>query len=292
MVSLKGIIIGFGNMGQIHWQRYRDLEVEIVAVVDPKPCLNCDLVRYENCSEIPQNLKFDFIDICSPTYLHFAHLQESLRYDVPIFIEKPVVTRRAEIDCLSQLSPSSVIVVGEVEQYNPAFSPFLQYQGEVERIEIARQINLEFFLRETEPWFLDENLSGGIVFDAMIHDLNLLVGKYGMPTVKSVQGYAKKFNCIDEVEASLTKENMQMDLSCCWTASFPEPPIKTSLILVHNNQNVLTIRCENYHLKNQPPGEDAFHQEILAFLKAIRENRVSIPLSKYLEALLLGACRS
>ena len=166
MASLKGIIIGFGNMGQTHWQRYRDLDVEIVAVVDPKPLINCDLIRYENFSEIPKNLKFDFIDICSPTYLHFSHLQESLRYDYPIFIEKPVVTRREEIDCLSQLSDSRLIFVGEVEQYNPAFSPFLNYQGEVERIEITRQINLEFFLNETDPWFLDEKLSGGIIFDA------------------------------------------------------------------------------------------------------------------------------
>lgn len=288
MDSLKGIIIGFGNMGQTHWRRYRDLEVEIVGVVDPKPLINCDLVRYPNCSEIPQNVKFDFIDICSPTYLHLAHLQESLRYDVPIFIEKPVVTRREEIDYLSQLSHSCLIFVGEVEQYNPAFSPFLHYQGEVERIEITRQINLEFFLSETNPWFLDENLSGGIVFDAMIHDLNLLVGKYGVPTLKSVEGWAKKFNCIDEVKATLTRGNIQMDLNCCWTASFSAPPIKTDLILFHQNQNVLTISCQNYHLKNQPPCEDVFHQEILAFLRAIRENQVPIPLSTYLEALLLA----
>ncbi len=288
MASLKGIIIGFGNMGQTHWQRYRDLEVEIVAVVDPLPLINCDMVHYENCSEIPDNLKFDFIDICSPTYLHFSHLQKSLRYDVPIFIEKPVVTRREEIDYLSQLSHSCLIFVGEVEQYNPAFSPFLNYQGAVERIEITRQINLEFFLSETNPWFLDENLSGGIVFDAMIHDLNLLVGKYGVPALKSVEGHSQKFNCIDSVKATLTRGNIQMDLNCCWTASFADPPIKTSLILFHNNQNVLTIRCNNYHIKNQPPSKDAFHQEILAFLTAIRENQVPIPLSKYLEALLVA----
>ncbi len=288
MASLKGIIIGNGYMGQTHWQRDRDLDVEIVAVVDPKPLINCDLIRYENFSEIPKNLKFDFIDICSPTYLHFSHLQESLRSDYPIFIEKPVVTRREEIDCLSQLSDSRLIFVGEVEQYNPAFSPFLNYQGEVERIEITRQINLEFFLNETDPWFLDEKLSGGIIFDAMIHDLNLLVGKYGMPTIKSVEGHSKKFNCIDEVKATLTWRNIQMDLKCCWTAPFPDTPIKTSLILFHHHQNVLTIRCDNYHIKNPPPGEDAFHQEINAFLRAIRENLVPIPLSTYLEALLVA----
>ena len=288
MKPLKGIIIGFGNMGQTHWQRYRALEVEIVAVVDPKPVLNCDLVRYENCSAIPQNLNFDFIDICSPSYLHFAHLLESVRYEVPILIEKPVVIRPEEIDYLSQLSHSCLIFVGEVEQYNPAFSPFLQYQGEVERIEISRQINLEFFLSATDPWFLDENLSGGIVFDAMIHDLNLLVVKYGMLSIKSVEGYAQKFNCIDEVKATLTRDKLQMDLNCCWTASFPDPPIKTSLILFHQNEQVLNIKCQNYHLKNLPPAEDAFHQEILTFLRAIRTNQVTTPLSTYLSALELA----
>ena len=34
--------------------------------------------------------------------------------------------------------------------------------------------------------------------------------------------------------------------------------------------------------------EDAFHQEINAFLRAIRENLVPIPLSTYLEALLVA----
>ena len=161
---LKGMIIGFGNMGQTHWQRYRDLDVEIVAVIDPKPLINCDLVAYKNFSEIPDNLKFDFIDICSPTYLHFSHLQESWHYQVPIFIEKPVVFRREEIDSLARFSGSPLIFVGEVEQYNPAFAPFLNYQGEVDQVKISRQINLEFFLKETDPWFLDENLSGGDCF--------------------------------------------------------------------------------------------------------------------------------
>ena len=75
MASLKGIIVGFGNMGQTHWQRYRELNVDIVAVIEPKPLINCELVRYENFQQLPFNLKIDFIDICSPTYLHLAHLQ-------------------------------------------------------------------------------------------------------------------------------------------------------------------------------------------------------------------------
>ena len=288
MASLKGIIVGFGNMGQTHWQRYRELNVEIVAVIEPKPLINCELVRYENFQQLPFNLKIDFIDICSPTYLHLAHLQESLRYNVPIFIEKPVVSRREEIDFLMRLEEQHLIFVGEVEQYNPAFSPFLNYQGEVDRIEITRLINLSFFLSATEPWFLDEELSGGIVFDAMIHDLNLIVGKYGLPTIKSVVGQTKKFNCIDEVKVILALKNIQIDLTCCWTASFPDTPIKTSLILEHQNQKILNLNCDNYHIKNKPPSEDGFWQEILAFLKSIRENQVPFPLSRYLEALLLA----
>ncbi len=181
-----------------------------------------------------------------------------------------------------------LIFVGEVEQYNPAFSPFLNYQGKVDRIEITRSIDLSFFLSATEPWFLDEELSGGIVFDAMIHDLNLIVGKYGIPTIKSVVGQTKKFNCIDEVKVTLGLKNIQIDLTCCWTASFPDTPIKTALILEHQNQKILNLTCDNYHIKNKPPSEDGFRQEILAFLKSIRENQVPFPLSSYLEALLLA----
>ena len=288
MASLKGIIVGFGNMGQTHWQRYRELNVDIVAVIEPKPLINCELVRYENFQELPVNLEIDFIDICSPTYLHWAHLQESLRYNVPIFVEKPAVSRREEIDFLMRLEGQYLIFVGEVEQYNPAFSPFLNYQGEVDRIEITRLINLSFFVNATDSWFLDEELSGGIIFDAMIHDLNLIVGKYGIPTIKSVTGQTRKFQCIDEVKVTLELKNIQIDLTCCWTASFPDTPIKTSLILEHQNQNILNLNCDNYHIKNKPPTEDSFQQEILAFLKSIRENKVPLPLSIYLEALLLA----
>ena len=57
MASLKGIIVKLGNMGQTHWQRYRELNVDIVAVIEPKPLINCELVRYENFPEPTFKLK-------------------------------------------------------------------------------------------------------------------------------------------------------------------------------------------------------------------------------------------
>ena len=91
-IMINGIIIGFGNMGQTHYERYSNLGVNIVAVIDNDKSKS-DLARskglksYQELSQFPKIEEFNFIDICSPTFFHFDHLMKSIKYKKPIFID-------------------------------------------------------------------------------------------------------------------------------------------------------------------------------------------------------------
>lgn len=186
--EIEGLLIGFGNMGQTHLERYQTLGIPISIIETDKEKARVAQTRgltvYSSISDVPQVSQIGFLDICTPTYLHFQHLQDAMQYKRPILVEKPVVRTREEIEKLRQLSDNypAPIFVAEVEQYNPELEGFLFYSKTPASIRISRKVNLEFFLKGTKPWFLDESLSGGIVLDLMIHDINLLIAKYGKPT--------------------------------------------------------------------------------------------------------------
>ncbi len=282
---MKGIIIGFGNIGQVHYEKYLDLNVDIQAVVETdKTKINLlhskGLDTYKDLSKFKSIDEIDFIDICSPTYLHYKHLIKSMKYNKAIFVEKPVVRTKEEVNYLRNLSYQSPIFVGEVEQYNPRLISFLKYQDSPKLIEMFRKVNLDFFLKNNKLWFLDERLSGGIVLDLMIHDINLLILKYGKPVVNDVKAFSRKYNTIDEVIAELLFKNFEAKLYSTWDSALKTPII--SQIKIHENNNILSFYCDNY-LKNKTLKEDPFYLELKSFIKSVKEDKAHYELDIYLD---------
>lgn len=288
----EGVIVGFGNMGQTHLERYNALGVPVSVVeTDTEKARLAEsqgVIVYPSINSIPQPDQVRFIDICTPTYLHFQHLQEAMKYRKPIVVEKPVVRTEGEAEQLRQLSLDypSPIFVAEVEQYNLELQYFLSYPHIPTSIRIDREVNLEFFLKGAKPWFLDENLSGGIVLDLMVHDINLLVDKYGKPTqVRQVEWSQTRYNCPDDVKAKLSFIGFDADIHASWISKDQNHPIKTSIEVVEQDGNVLRFGCDSYHIRSKTNSKDAFYREIQAFLETVKSGKTTYPLSLYLDAL-------
>lgn len=288
--AIEGLLIGFGNMGQTHLERYKTLGVPISIVETDeekaKIARACRLTVYPSISGVPQINQIGFFDICTPTYLHFQHLQEAIQHKKPILVEKPVVRTREEVKMLRGLSNDYPvpIFVAEVEQYNPQLQGFLSYTDAPVSIRIKRAVNLESFLQGAKPWFLDENLSGGIVLDLMIHDINLLIAKYGKPAgVELVSWSQTKYDCPDDVKAKLFFADFDADIHSCWISEDQIHPIKTLIEMAEQDGNVLKFACDNYHIKSKANREDAFYKEIQSFLEAVKSGKLPYPLSVYLD---------
>lgn len=266
---MKGAIVGFGSMGKLHLQCYKKLGVEITSVVDPlqENCL-------KNISEIPSDV--DFIDICSPSYLHFQHLQQVVKFQKPIFVEKPLVIEQSEVDTLRKLRYNKTIFVGEVELYNACLEPFFNYKKQPKHIRISRRVNLDFFLKNSVPWFLDSKLSGGIVMDLMIHDLTLLILKYNKPTVEKVVFSSKKYGVPDNVSAVLKFPTFTAVVEASWIGTDIAKPIKLEFKI-----DDLKLNCDNY--VDLTSTASPYYRELDAFIASIKEKK-SISLLPFLEA--------
>ncbi len=288
----RGILVGFGTMGQTHYLRYAQLGVPILAVIDPDPAArghaaSYGMFAYARLDEAPLH-EADFVDICTPTYLHYEQIKAAMDRKLAVFVEKPVVLTKSEAEELSETPYSPPIFVGEVEHYNPSLAPFLAYQGQPRAISISREVNLEFFLRGARPWFLDERLSGGLILDCMIHDLNLLVGKYGKPRIEQAQGWAVRYGTVDEATATLVYPDFAATVSCSWTAARTSAPVVTTIVCQDSSGADLHLTCDDYALLDKPRHKDSFLLEIAAFLETLRTGVPPYPLQLYLDGVRLA----
>jgi predicted dehydrogenase len=276
---MNGIIIGFGNMGKLHYSKLKSKGINIPIIVDANiNSLDINSKIFKNVEDIPSFENIDFIFICTPTNTHFEILNKIMEKNIPIFLEKPAVRTLEEINHLRKNS-ENFIFVGEVELFNDNFKKLLDFKGTPSKIDIQRKVNLDYFLKGSKPWFLDENLSGGIVLDLMIHDITLLILKFGIPTIKSVEFSRNKFEINDFVKVILSFDKFEAEITSSWIENDDKIPIK--VILDIYNGAVEHIVSDNY-MKTKD--KDSFDSQLDVFLNAIKENKLPYNLNLFLDA--------
>ena len=127
-MTLRYGLIGSGMMGQEHIRNVAALDgVEFTAVVDPDPGMReqaAELANANAYSDIDSLLsaeKLDALIIASPNYTHIDVLEQVLKTDLPILVEKPLCTTSADCKRIEQLANSSKapIWVGMEYRYMP-----------------------------------------------------------------------------------------------------------------------------------------------------------------------------
>jgi predicted dehydrogenase len=164
-------VIGVGHLGKEHARILVGLpDVELVGVVDA----NLELAKaigqkhgvdaYEQCW--PLFGRIDAACVVVPTIHHVAVAEEFLSRGLPLLIEKPLTNSLAEADRLVELAKShnTMIQVGHIERFNPAFE------------EVARRPMQPKLIRSQRVGaFSGRSADIGVVFDLMIHDLDLIL---------------------------------------------------------------------------------------------------------------------
>ena len=169
---LKIGIFGVGHLGKIHLKLLYELTnlYNVIGFFDPddrEAEIIQDLYnirRYKTINELIQNC--DCIDIVTPTLFHYEIAIEALRAGKPVFIEKPITDKIEEAESLVNLSKenSTLIQVGHVERFNPAFIEAQKYLKQPMFIETHR-------LAQFNPRGTDVP----VVLDLMIHDIDIIL---------------------------------------------------------------------------------------------------------------------
>ena len=175
--KIRVAVVGVGNFGRNHVRVYRDLaDAELAGVVDTD-AERARQVGAEFSTAVLPDLaalvgRVDAVSLAVPTVEHARIGCRLLELGIDVLVEKPMAATLAEADELIAAARRNgrVLQVGHLERYNPAVAA-------VEKI-VSRPL---FFEVHRLGVFSPRSLDIDVVYDVMIHDLDILLALVGAP---------------------------------------------------------------------------------------------------------------
>jgi predicted dehydrogenase len=171
MQTLRIAVIGVGHLGQHHARLLSAMAgVELVGVVDIKPgraqeiAAKYSTTAFTHASQLAGSV--DAVSIASPTSTHLDIALPFVDAGIPVLVEKPIAASLGEADRLLAAAArrGAMVATGHTERFNPAVAKALPLVAEPRFIEIHRL-----------GTFPERSLDIDVIFDLMIHDLDLLL---------------------------------------------------------------------------------------------------------------------
>jgi predicted dehydrogenase len=177
MNRIKVGVIGVGYLGRQHVRIYSQLDaVELVGVVDKNPAIAESVARefhiapYSNYEEILG--KVSAVSLAVPTIEHSRIGCRLMSQGIDVLVEKPIASSVTEAEALIQAAydHQRVLQVGHLERFNPAV------------LEARKMLNCPLFFEVHRLGvFTSRSLDIDVVFDLMIHDLDIVLDFVGSP---------------------------------------------------------------------------------------------------------------
>lgn len=174
-------IAGVGFMGSTHAAGWAETEAQMVGLVaetvqEAQPlAAQYGLKVYPDLARMLPEV--DVVDICTPTHLHHEMTLQAAAAGKHVVCEKPLArTIQQAREMVSACQKAGVhLLVAHVVRFFPeyALAKSLVADGQVGKPGVLRLARGSY--RPKKPvgnWFLDEEKSGGILMDLMIHDFD------------------------------------------------------------------------------------------------------------------------
>jgi predicted dehydrogenase len=174
--KLRVAVIGCGDFGRNHLRVYRELGAEIAGIYDT------DASRRDRAAAefgVPaldgiENLagRVDAASVAVPTVAHAQVGCALLAQGIDVLVEKPMAASLGEADALIAAAHrhGRVLQVGHLERFNPGLVAAQPH--------VARPL---FFEVHRLGIFSPRSLDVDVIYDVMIHDLDILLTLVGQP---------------------------------------------------------------------------------------------------------------
>jgi predicted dehydrogenase len=175
MIALRIGVVGVGHLGRHHARILSAMPgVDLVAVVDTNASRAAEIAATHRTSALNDARelagKVDAVTIAVPTEIHRDVALPFLAAGVPVLVEKPMARSLAEADEMidAAAKAGAVLAVGHTERFNPA-------------VAVARPLvaNPRFIEVHRLGVFPERSLDIDVVFDLMIHDLDVVQSLVG-----------------------------------------------------------------------------------------------------------------
>ncbi len=180
MRPLRTGVWGVGVWGEKHARVYHALaESQLIGVHDHDPARAAAIASEYGCRafETADALlaECEAVSVATPTVAHLAAVEQALGAGCHVLVEKPMAVTVAEADAMIGFAARAgrTLQVGQVERFNPAVLAAQPFVSAPKFIEAHR-------LAAFQPRSLDID----VVFDLMIHDLDLVLHLTGKSPVQ------------------------------------------------------------------------------------------------------------
>lgn len=128
--------------------------------------------------------KIDYVSICSPNYLHDAHIRLSLRNDAHAICEKPIVLNPWNVDALKEIEKETGKNIYTILQLR-LHPSIIQLKKEIEEGPDDKIYDLDLtYITSRGRWYHiswkgDSNKSGGVATNIGVHFFDMLSWIFG-----------------------------------------------------------------------------------------------------------------
>jgi UDP-N-acetyl-2-amino-2-deoxyglucuronate dehydrogenase len=131
-----------------------------------------------------QGVKLDYVTVCSPNYLHDAHIRFGLRHGADVICEKPIVLNPWNIDALEEIEKETGKKVYTILQLrlHPSVIALREKVAQADKDKIF-EVDLQYITSRGKwyhySWKGDINKSGGIATNIGVHFFDMLIWVFG-----------------------------------------------------------------------------------------------------------------
>lgn len=215
------VLIGAaGYIAPRHLQAIKDTGNNLVAALDPFDSVgildryfpHADFfVEFERFDRHLEKLKrqgthIDYVSVCSPNYLHDAHIRFGLRHGADVICEKPLVLNPWNVDALTEIEAETGKRIYTILQLrlHPSVIELKELVSKADK-DKKFDVNLQYITARGNwyhySWKGDINKSGGIATNIGIHFFDMLTWVFGDVLENNVEFH----------EPSRTKGNLKLE---------------------------------------------------------------------------------
>lgn len=297
---MKVAVIGSGGMGRVHATAYANMAgVELVGVCDIEFGLAEELAQRTNTrafasfEALIDAVDPDVVSLTLPSHLHKEYALKAAELGKHVISEKPIsLTLEDAQAVIESCNKNGVrLFVGHVVRFFPEYVQMKKTveAGKLGRVGVAHFKRIGSHPGDVRPWFKEEDKSGGVIVDLMVHDIDFALWTFG--EVKSVYCMKHTSGSLDYALATLIFQNGAVaNLEAYW--GYPGP-FRTAAEIAGTNGVVrsdsatsksLQIRKSSagteggrfVEIPQSPSYQDPYSIELNHFIACIRDNVESI----------------
>ena len=202
---MKVGLIGIGGMGNVHFGCYKKMSGIEIAVADVRVDMAKEKIQddsipvYASYEEMIEREKPDFVDICTPSYMHADMAVYALTHGCHVLCEKPMSISSAECQRMIDAKEKSgkLLMIAHVVRF---MSPYVYLKSVIDSGELGKPVHVIMHRLSEAPkwswenWMLDTAKSGGVTLDLSIHDIDFMQYVFGQPASIEASYYDLKDN--------------------------------------------------------------------------------------------------